>query len=327
MFQRLRIHLQRMMGNIRKLRVNREFLVFLIFLFVAVLFWFLQTFKENTTAYINFELELTGVPKNVILTSDLPEEISVTVAGRGFSIIDYLTKTERRKLTVDYSMLQNDGDKLLIDNATWKRLLNRALGSSLTFVSVNPSILEIYYSTGAHKYVPVEFGGKVKVEDQHVLCGIEINPLYVDIYAPDAQFDTITTIRTERVSFTQLKDTTLVRLKLAPPRGVKCIPDSVSANICVDLYTTKKLQLPVFFENTPDNIIVRPFPSTVGVTFRVSSSLYADITENDFALVVDYNTIKPGDKRCQLIMRSQPEGISNVQLALSSIEYIIEKQQ
>ena len=91
------------------------------------------------------------------------------------------------------------------------------------------------------------------------------------------------------------------------------------------MFTTKKLQLPVLFENTPDNIIVRSFPSSVGVTFRVSSSLYSVITENDFALVVDYNSIKPGDKRCQLQMRSQPEGISNVQLSVPSVEYIIEK--
>jgi len=307
------------------MRINREFLVFLVFLFVAVVFWFLQTFKENTTAYIHYELELTGVPKNVIITSEIPREITVTVAGRGFSIIDYLTKTEKRKLTVDYGQLQNDGDKIVIDNAMWKRLLNRSLGSSLTYTSINPPILEIYYSTGAHKYVPVEFGGRVKVEDQHVLCGIDINPLYVDIYAPDAQFDTITTIRTQRVSYSQLTDTTQVLLALAPPRGVKCVPDSVMATICVDLFTTKKLQLPVLFENTPDNIIVRSFPSSVGVTFRVSSSLYSVITENDFALVVDYNSIKPGDKRCQLQMRSQPEGISNVQLSVPSVEYIIEK--
>jgi hypothetical protein len=110
------------------------------------------------------------------------------------------------------------------------------------------------------------------------------------------QTTTITTIRTQRVSYSQLTDTTQVLLALAPPRGVKCVPDSVMATICVDLFTTKKLQLPVLFENTPDNIIVRSFPSSVGVTFRVSSSLYSVITENDFALVVDYNSIKPGDK-------------------------------
>lgn len=312
--------------RVHKMRVNREFLVFLVFLLVAVVFWFLQTFKENTTAYVNYELELTGVPKNVIITSDVPKEVSVTVSGRGFSIIDYLTKTEQRKVSVDFSTLSNDGDKVTIDNSTWKRVFGRTLSNSLNFTSINPSTLDIYYSTGAHKYVPVEFAGRVRVEEQHVLCGVEINPIYVDIYAPDAQFDTISVIKTQRATYSQLKDTLKVRLALAPPKGVKCVPDSVDATICVDLFTTKKLQLPVFSEHVPENVIIRPFPSTVSVTFRVGSSLYNDITEKDFAVVVDYDDIKPGDKRCQLIMRSQPEGISNVQLSPTSVEYIIEQQ-
>ena len=307
-------------------RINREFLVFLVFLLVAVVFWFLQTFKDNTSVNLNFEFELVGVPKNIIWTSDLPKEVTVTVTGRGFSILDYLTKPEKHRLTVDFSTLADDGDKITIDNTTWKRLLTRELGSSLKYTSVNPSILEIYYSTGAHKYVPVVFGGKVKVEDQHVFCGIDINPLYVDIYAPDAVFDTISVIPTAKVSYTQLTDTMQVRLALAPPRGVKCDPDSVDATICVDLFTTKKMQLPVLAEHVPDNIIVRPFPSTISVTFRVSASLYADITEKDFAVVVDYDNIKPGDQRLPLILRSQPEGISNVQMSPNTVEYIIERQ-
>ena len=326
MFGKLKQYIRRVAGNLRMFRINREFLVFLVFLLVAVIFWFLQTFKDNTSVNLTFDFELVGVPKNMIWTSDLPQDISVTVTGRGFSIIDYLTKPEKRKLVVDYSTLVDDGDKVIIDNNTWKRLLTRALGSSLKYTAVNPPILELYYSTGAHKYVPVEFGGRVKVEDQHVLCGIDITPLYVDIYAPDALFDTLSVIRTEKVTYTQLKDTMQVRLALAPPRGVKCDPDSVTATICVDLFTTKKMQLPVFTEHVPDNIIVRPFPSTISVTFRVSSSLYADITDKDFAVVVDYDNIKPGDQRLPLILRSQPEGISNVQMSPNTVEYIIERQ-
>ena len=307
-------------------RINREFLVFLVFLLVSVIFWFLQTFKDNTSVNLNFELELVGVPKSIIFTSDVPREVSVTVTGRGFSILDYLTKTEQRRLVVDYSSLADDGDKITIDNATWKRLLTRALGSSLKYTAVNPPMLEIYYSTGAHKYVPVEFGGKVKVEEQYVFCGIDINPLYVDIYAPDNLFDTLSVIRTEKVSYTQLKDTMQVRLALAPPRGVKCDPDSVDATICVDLFTTKKMQLPVYTEHVPDNLIVRPFPSTISVTFRVSSSLYSEITDKDFAVVIDYDHIKPGDRQVPLVLRSQPEGISNVQMSPNAVEYIIEHQ-
>ena len=266
------------------------------------------------------------MPNNVIFTSEVPGKVTVTVSGRGFSIIEYLTKTDRRKIEVDYSLLQNENGLLTIDNTIWRRIVTRQLGNSLSFAGINPSILEIYYSTGEHKYVPVVFGGKANVDAQHVLCGIDIVPSYVDIYAPDAQFDTVSTIKTEAVRYTNLKDTTIVHLALTPPKGVKCVPDTVLATICVDLYTTKTLKLPIFSENTPDDIILRTFPVAANISFRVSSSLYNVITEKDFALVVDYQQINTGDKKCPLILRSQPEGISNVTITPQYVDYIIEKE-
>ena len=187
-------------------------------------------------------------------------------------------------------------------------------------------MLEIYYSTGEHKYVPVVFGGKAKVDGQHVLCGIELEPQHVDIYAPDNQFDTISAIYTEDVRYTGLKDTTVVRLALVPPKGVKCRPDSITAKLCVDLYTTKTIKVPIFCENIPEDKVIRTFPLTTNVTFRVSSSLYNHITASDFSIVVDYNTIQPNDKKCDLIVRTVPMGISDVTLSPQQVDYIIEQE-
>lgn len=307
-------------------KINRELLVFLVFLFVSIVFWFLQTFKEITTAEISYDLHITGIPKNVIITSDVPQKISATVSGRGFAILEYITKTEQRDIEVDYSSIVRGDGMLVIDNSIWKKMLGPLLGRNLRIVSVNPSILEVYYSTGDHKYVPIVFSGRVGVDSQHVLCGIDVDPQYVDIYAPDDQFDTISAVLTENLKLSNLKDTTKVRLALVPPLGVKCVPDSVNATICVDLFTTKTLKLPIFCENIPQDKVLRTFPMTATVTFRVSASLYSDITEDDFALVVDYSSIKPNTDKCQLILRQVPDGISNVRISPQQVEYVIEQE-
>ena len=316
----------RLKKGLRMFKINREFLVFLVFLLVSIVFWFLQTFKETTTAEITYRLQITGIPKNVIVTSDVPQQISATVSGRGYAILEYITKTEQREIKVDFSSLAKSDGMMTIDNATWKKIVAPLIGRNLKLVSVNPSMLEIYYSTGDHKYVPVAFTGRVGVDAQHVLCGINVEPQYVDIYAPDNQFDTITAIATEALKLTDLKDTTKVRLALIPPTGVKCIPDSVDAVVCVDLYTTKTLKLPIFCENIPQDKILRTFPMTATVTFRVSASLYSSITEDDFALVVDYHSIKPNSDKCQLILRQTPDGIANVRISPQQVDYVIEQE-
>ncbi len=326
MLASIRDTFRKMYRSLRLFKIDREFLVFLVFLIVSVVFWFLQTFKETTSAYTKFPIRITGIPQNVILTSEVPEKITAAISGRGFAIVDYLTKTKDRTIEIDFSTYRTKDGVLVVDNNAWKRLFSTVLGNSVNFVSVNPSILEIYFSEGAHKYVPIVFAGKAKAGPQHVLSGINIEPSYVDIYAPEALFDTISEVRTEPAQLGLLKDTTTVRLALEPPKGVKCVPDSVDAIVCVDLFTTKSLTLPIFSENMPQDKILRTFPLKAKVTFRVSSTLYNQITENDFALVVDYNTIRPEDKKCQLIMRSQPEGISDIQISPSSVDYIIEQE-
>ena len=318
--------LNTMYRSLRKLKINREFMVFIVFLLVSIVFWFVQTFKESTTAKINYKLEITDIPSNIILTSDVPKRVEVTVSGRGFAIIDYLTKSDSRIVEVDYSQFEKSDGMLVLNNNSWKKIVTSTLGNSLACTSISPSMLEIYYSTGEHKYVPVVFGGKAKVDGQHVLCGIELEPQHVDIYAPDNQFDTISAIYTEDVRYTGLKDTTVVRLALVPPKGVKCRPDSVTAKLCVDLYTTKTIKVPIFCENIPEDKVIRTFPLTTNVTFRVSSSLYNHITASDFSIVVDYNNIQPNDKKCDLIVRTVPMGISDVTLSPQQVDYIIEQE-
>lgn len=312
--------------TLRLVHFNREVLVFLVFLVVAIVFWFLQTFNESTTAQLSFRLNITDVPKNVIITSEIPDKVTASVSGRGFAILEYLTKAPNHQIDIAYADYLNENGVFVVDQAAWRKLLSQTLGQDLRLVSVSPSLLELYHSTGDHKYVPVVFSGKVKVDNQHVLCGIDVAPSYVDIYAPEAQFDTITAIHTQPLRLTNLKDTLHTRLPLQPPTGVKCVPDSVDVTICVDLYTTKTLKVPIYCENIPSDKTLRTFPMAASVTFRISASIYDQVTAEDFSLVVDYDDIRPGDTKCRLIMRSQPDVVDNVQFSPQEVDYIIEQE-
>lgn len=311
--------------RLRLMHINREVLIFTLFLLIAIVFWFLQAFRESTTTRLRFKLNIVDIPKNVILTSDIPDEVVATVSGRGFSILEYLSKTPNHQLDISYSTYLNDDGVLVVDQAAWQELLSQTLGQDLRLISVTPSLLELYHSTGNHKYVPVIFEGQVKVDAQHVLCDIILEPSYVDVYAPEAQFDTITAIPTRPLRLTDLKDTVETRIALQAPTGVKCLPDSINVRVCVDLYTTKTLQLPISCENLPEDKVLRTFPRTAEVSFQVSSSRYDNVTADNFSLVVDYNTLKPDDEKARLLLRTQPEFIGNVQWTPKEVDYIIEQ--
>jgi hypothetical protein len=150
-------------------------------------------------------------------------------------------------------------------------------------------------------------------------------PDSVDIYAPKHIFGGITHIKTENVTYTDLEDTLQTRLALLVPRGAKAIPDSVDVNICIDIFTDKTLQAPVYSENVPRNKLIRTFPLKVSVTFLVSSTLYDEITPEDFLLAIDYKELQTDSKRCRIHVRQKPTSIRNLRINPETVEYIIEQ--
>ncbi|MCQ2112301.1 MAG: hypothetical protein MJY95_03045 [Bacteroidaceae bacterium] len=318
--------LKRGWKRLRQIKADREILVFSIFLIVAVVFWFSQSIKDNTTLTLDFALELKNVPKSIIFTSDVPKSVSVSVTGKGFSILQYVSKHKDKVIEIDYSELPKAGGVVTIDNYVWKKAFQKELPKGLTYTSISPSPVEIYYSMGDHKQVPVVFKGKIRTESQHQLCGINIEPQYVDVYAPYSQYDTITAVMTEPVVYSDVEDTISFRVALQHMKGVKMVPDSVDVRACVDLYTSKVLKVPIYCENIPDNKILRTFPLMADVSFKVSATLFSNITPDDFIVVVDFNSIKPDDRKCRLLVRDVPEGVSNVKVSPEMVDYVIEQE-
>ena len=80
----------------RKIRIfllrkeSREFLIFLFFVFVSASFWLLQTLDDHYETEFSVPIKLKNVPQDVVITSDLPSDLRVTVGDRGTVLINYM---------------------------------------------------------------------------------------------------------------------------------------------------------------------------------------------------------------------------------------------
>lgn len=315
-----------MKRKLRLVRVNRNFWAFLIFLAISIVFWFMQSIKEMTEISITYALTIEDVPKDVIYTSDMPKEVNVNYTGKGWNAFYYKFMTnDKHELQINFKDITQSAGKLVLDANTFRRATSKNLPQGLTYKSTTPNKIEVYYSNGQHKRVPVVFNGHITTTAGRYLCGTILTPDSVDVYAPDHLYKSITSIKTENVTYKELEDTTMVRMSLLVPHGAKTIPDSIDANICVDIFTDKTIQVPIYCENVPSNKIMRTFPLHANITFLVSSTLYEEITAENFLLVVDYKEAKTTSQRCKLHIRQHPESIRNLRISPESVEYIIEE--
>ena len=84
---------------------------------------------------------------------------------------------------------------------------------------------------------------------------------------------------------------THVNLEPVREGNLSIYPKNIQANIPVDEFTEKVLQIPVKLINNRDDNDVKIFPQTVKITFMTSLSRYADMDEDLFEADADLDSI------------------------------------
>ena len=87
---------------------NKEFLIFLFFFFVSAAFWLLQSLNEDFDVELKVPLNLEHVPADVVITSELPDDLNVVV---------------RDKISEPVEQLVVDDDGTVIDRVSANRVV------------------------------------------------------------------------------------------------------------------------------------------------------------------------------------------------------------
>ena len=62
--------------------VNKQFLVFMFFLFLSFIFWLIITLNETYEKEIKIPAQVVGIPKNVVLTSVPVDTVRATIRDK-----------------------------------------------------------------------------------------------------------------------------------------------------------------------------------------------------------------------------------------------------
>lgn len=309
---------------------NREFLIFLFFFALSSVFWLLQTLNETFETEIVVPLKLNNLPNNLIITSDLPDEVRVTVQDKGSILMKYLYGRQLTPVTVDYKNYEFGGmaGRVQIQEADVRRAITLQLFSSTKILAIKPDTLEFFYNRGLKKKVPVQIDGVVEAAPQYYLRHVVAKPDSVTVFAPASILDTLKAAYTQSFYLTGLVKSKNFSQPVRPIRGAKFIPDVLDMHVDVDLYTEKTVEVPVMGVNFPGDKDLRTFPSKVSVTFKVGTKSYKSITADDFVLVVSYEELMNNtSSKIPLHLKSIPEGVSAVRIHPSEVDYLVEQTE
>ena len=326
--QNIRVRYLRTLEKIRSFLLSqksREFLIFLFFVFVSFCFWLLQVLNDDYETDLSIPLRMKNVPENVVLTSELPKELKVTVNDRGTVLVNYLLGQTLYPVTLDFDEYTDKGSQVRIPISTLNKRIISQFNQSTKLVSVKPDTLEYIYTKGKGKKVPVTLRGEIKSDRLYYISDILFTPDSVMVYAPNEILDTITSAYTEFIEEEQVSDTIRRRIALTPVKGARFTPSYSDMTLLVDMYSEKVVEVPVYGINFPKDKLLRTFPSKVKVSFQVGLRLFRSITADDFKVGVDYEELKEGKEKCKPILIESPLHVNHVRISPSEIDYIIEQ--
>lgn len=320
-------------GEIRRLRRvlaglwNRQALVFLFFLVLSAIFWLSQALGDVYEQEFEVKVELRSVPRGVVITSDVPSTIRVTLKDRGINLLGYKYNDQLPAIVIDSTRFAKNRNSFYLLAAELAQQIRPALAQGTQIVGIKPDTLAVEYNNGRSKRIPLRLAsGSVTAAAGYVVSSERLSTDSVTIFAPRAVLDTIRAVYVAPEGARTLTTSKNLEVQLPRPRGVKYQPASVKLSLRVEQLVEKRLTVPVESENCPAGINVYTFPAQVEVVCQVPMSAYRGINASHFRLIVDYNALpQDGSKKCSLVLKSYPRSAKNIRLSQQEVEYVVDK--
>ncbi len=307
--------------------LNKEFLIFLFFLAVSGSFWLLMTLNETYEKELPVIVRIAGVPKNVVMTTDISDTVYVTVKDKGFMLLSYTTSNKLHPVVLNFATYANkQTGHGQVPTADLQKYIRQQLFASSAITSVKADRLDFFFNYGINKEVKVMLAGNIIPGENYYLAHVQFSPEKVTVYASQSKLDSIDAVSTEYLNIVNFNDTVVKTVRLKSMTGVKIVPQTVKITLYPDILTEESLEVPIIAINKPEGLVIRTFPQRVRVKFTVGASMYRSIKPTDFQVVVDYKEIAahPSDK-CTLILLSKPRGVNNAHLEINKVDYLLEQ--
>lgn len=306
----------------------KKILTFSFFLLLSAIFWFMQIYRQNFNATYNIPIKYSSVPDSIVFNQQLPQEVSVTVNDNGFALFKYYFTKSNDSLDINVADIIQYSSSRVIQGLTFQQLIRNHLLNTSDILEFNPAGISFEYTTLEEKKVPIIFDGQIFLAAGYLLSGdIQIIPDSIMVYGSKELLNTISYVYTESDTILDFKSKNPLVYKIENIDNAKLSTNSIKVIIPVDKYTQKDIIVPIQCINTPENIEVKFFPSTVKISFLVGLSEYHSITDRDFSVELDYNDLKEiHDLSIPLRITSSPDHIKNLILSPSEVEFIFEQQ-
>ncbi|MCF0202116.1 MAG: hypothetical protein HUK08_02010 [Bacteroidaceae bacterium] len=308
--------------------IRQEFVVFLFMLFVSASFWAFQSFFGKTyEKEIAIPIEFAHLPKNVVPLDELHDTLNVVIRDDGLALLGYEMWDKPANIRLIFNKYNKPSENAaVLTNADIHTLVKSTISRSTKIVSIKDEKIQLRYSLGKKKRVPVRVKGKITSTTTHHTHS-DITPDSVDVYAVDNILDKISFAYTKSLNISGISKKTHLTAEIEKIDGARFVPASVKLKVIPVVFVEKAIVVPIVCRNEPDGIKLRLFPKSVTVKCSTDINTYSSIDKNMFCVEADYNSIASGNEdKCAIMLTKYPKTVKNPRIMKTEVDFLIEKK-
>jgi hypothetical protein len=313
----------------RRRRSSRRLLTFVVCLGISVLMWLFIELMKDYPDELKYQVAFINSPENLILTNSGDSLLRIGMNAQGFELLAAQYAMKRQHLTIDLSSLRIRQDASGYTAYLPTAQIVEQLGPQIRFQKeityIKPDTLFFRFSEIVKKQVRIIPDISYSMKNQYDLTdSIQFSPRFVTVSSIQSIIDTLSFIKTANIRLSGLDSSISVRVPLSKGRNTRLLRfsnDSVTISVKVEKVTEASYKVPVTVNGNGQNIKI--FPDHAEILCRVPLSVYAQISDQDFATGVEYIPgVSKGSKLPVRLLRF-PEKVRVLKTVPAEVEYII----
>lgn len=306
-----------------KTNKGKKLIQFSLFLAISFTFWMAITLNENFHYDVNFPITISNIPPKVTLISETPRSIKVSLNAKGIHYLKFKFWSEPL-IKIDFKT-HSQNNRISLGNSELQELTRNIFGNNSQALSFAPDSINIYYTNNPGKLVKLFIDHEISTDNRHIINGeITSNFETVTLYSIGGISPSISEVKTEPIKCADLKSTTILKVKVIPPIGMRVIPDSVNITIPIEPLLQKKSNSTIEIINCPNNERLIIFPTKTELSYLLPKSSF-NFEAKRIKAVVDYSDIHKNANKLPIKLIDIPSSYKDITSSIDSVEYIIEQ--
>ncbi len=259
-------------------------------LVLSILVWLSVSMNNQYSVAIKIPFRVSGLNRNVALSSPIPRTISVRVRGTGWQLASSFLSTGS---SIEFDASSLERKRILL---TAKELAySLDLGSSAEVLNFTPDSILISFDTVITKRVPLLSRVEVIPRDGFMIGGEPLlDPDSVTISGARRLVDRIECWFTEPKKFKNIIDSVDTKVPLSDSLSGLVHLDAGQAEVKIDVEqiaenTYKNIPIKIF--GNKDSLQILLLPPTVDVTIRGGINMMSEITSDSLGASLDYTNL------------------------------------